>query len=61
MWSFLAFDMVLGIPTALRLVLQARLLLSHLLSPKGALDQFFFFYHKSFSFLFFLLKQDLAR
>lgn len=41
MGSFLAFDMVLGIPTALRLVLQARLLLSHLLSPKGALDQFF--------------------
>lgn len=52
MWSFLAFDMVLGIPTALRLVLQARLLLSHLLSPKGALDQFFFFITNLFPFFF---------
>lgn len=61
MWSFLAFDMVLGIPTALRLVLQARLLPSHLLSPKGALDQFFFFKSQIFFLFFSLLKQDLAR
>lgn len=52
--------MVLGIPTALGLILQACLLLSHLLSPKGAFDQFFITNLFSF-FLFFLLKQDLAR